>query len=328
MLRPVLISAPEKDMEKRHPKSTKSTGAGRTPGIKVARRTFVSGTTLGALGLAAGLSGCSTTSKQELEPSASLDSKKHRVAFNTANLVARETDYHFKLENWGDQHSKTVAATDEAAWRDICTEIAATGFPAVEIWEAHASPDSLDKKQIQVWKQILEDHGLHPIAYAGSLSRGTLQFCQWLDIQHVDGGLGDLDPDQATRLCEEMGIRFNLENHPEKNSEEILQKIGGGNEWLGVCVDTGWLGTQSAPVPETILAIGEFVRHNHIKDVKDHGGHDTCLLGEGVAQVEVCMKAFQEIGYDGWYSWEDEPEDRNPFDSAVRNREWIERHLV
>jgi hypothetical protein len=28
-----------------------------------------------------------------------------------------------------------------------------------------------------------------------------------------------------------------------------------------------------------------------------------------------------------WYSWEDEPEDRNPFDSAVRNRQWIEARL-
>ena len=32
--------------------------------------------------------------------------------------------------------------------------------------------------------------------------------------------------------------------------------------------------------------------------------------------------------YAGWYSWEDEPENRNPFDSAVRNREWIEKRLA
>ena len=28
------------------------------------------------------------------------------------------------------------------------------------------------------------------------------------------------------------------------------------------------------------------------------------------------------------YSWEDEPEDRSPMDSAARNREWIERRLA
>jgi sugar phosphate isomerase/epimerase len=81
-------------------------------------------------------------------------------------------------------------------------------------------------------------------------------------------------------------------------------------------------------VPETILAIGEFARHTHIKDVKHHGGHETCLLGEGVAQVEVCLEALQEIGYQGWYSWEDEPEDRNPLESVVRNRQWIQERIA
>ena len=94
-----------------------------------------------------------------------------------------------------------------------------------------------------------------------------------------------------------------------------------------MCVDTGWLATQSAPVPETILAIGEFVRHTHVKDVERHGAHETCRLGEGAAQVAVCLQAFRNLGYSGWYSWEDEPEDRNPFDSAARNREWLQQHI-
>ena len=68
-----------------------------------------------------------------------------RVAFNTANLVARVTRYRFELRNWMDQHKKTVAATDAAAWREICREIAGAGYKAVEIWEAHASPGALGK---------------------------------------------------------------------------------------------------------------------------------------------------------------------------------------
>jgi sugar phosphate isomerase/epimerase len=43
--------------------------------------------------------------------------------------------------------------------------------------------------------------------------------------------------------------------------------------------------------------------------------------------VAGCLTALRDIGYTGWYSWEDEPEDRNPFDSAVRNRQWIEAQL-
>ena len=249
------------------------------------------------------------------------------AAFNTANLVARVTGYHYNLSQWMDQHQKTIAATDEAAWRAICKEIAAAGFKAVEVWEAHAAPEALDEAKARTWKRVLDDHGLTPVAYAGGLRPETLRICQWLGIPHVDGGLRENTPEKATALCREHGIRFNIENHPEKSAAEILAKIGGGNEWLGVCIDTGWLGTQGVSGPAVIKACAPFVRHTHVKDVKAAGKHETCLLGEGSADVAGCLAALREVKYAGWYSWEDEPEDRNPMDSAVRNREWIERRL-
>jgi L-ribulose-5-phosphate 3-epimerase len=250
-----------------------------------------------------------------------------KVAFNTANLVARVSGYRFELSQWMEQHKKTIAATDEAAWRAICKEIAAAGFAAVEVWEAHAAPESLDEAKARLWRRILDEAGLTPIAYAGGLRPETVAICRWMGIPHIDGGLRELRPEQATALCRESGIRFNVENHPEKSAQEILQKVGGGNEWLGVCIDTGWLGTQGVSEPEVIKACGPFVRHTHVKDVKAAGRHDTCLLGDGAADVAGCMSALRAVGYAGWYSWEDEPEDRNPFDSAVRNREWIEKSL-
>ena len=291
------------------------------------RREFLAVSAAGTYGLAGGWAGCLRRG-WGASTDRSARATQDLVAFNTANLVGRVTDYRFALTDWGEQHRKTMAATDEAAWRQICAEIAATGFQAVEIWEAHASPDSLDEHRARTWKTILEDHGLQPVAYAGGLRRETLQMCQWLGIPHIDGGLGDLSPAEAASLCEDAGIPFNLENHPERNAEEILAKIDGGNRWLGVCVDTGWLASQSAAVPETILRIGDLVRHAHIKDVKRHGAHETCVLGEGVAQVAVCLEALRESGYRGWYSWEDEPEDRNPFDSAARNRQWIQERIA
>jgi sugar phosphate isomerase/epimerase len=292
----------------------------------IPRREFLTVSALGACGLAAGLSGF-TARRLAATTSVPAQAGRDRIAFNTANLVGRVTGYRFALSNWGDQHQRTVTATDEAAWRQICAEIAGAGFQAVEVWEAHASPESLDRDKARTWKTILEDHGLRPVAYAGGLRRETVEMCQRLGVPHLDGGLGDLNPADATRLCEDAGIPFNLENHPERNAQEILAKIDGGNRWLGVCVDTGWLGTQGAPVPETILSLGKLVRHAHIKDVRERGGHETCLLGEGVAQVAVCLEALRTIGYEGWYSWEDEPEDRNPLDSAARNLRWMRDHI-
>ena len=69
------------------------------------------------------------------------------------------------------------------------------------------------------------------------------------------------------------------------------------------------------------------MRHTHIKDVRAAGGHETVLLGEGVVDPGACIQALKGIGYKGWYSWEDEPEDRNPMDSAERNRLWIEERV-
>jgi hypothetical protein len=175
-------------------------------------------------------------------------------------------------------HKKTVATADEGGATRHLQGDRGRRFKAVEVWEARArtldgpgrGPGGASSRQ-----------RLAPVAYAGGLRPETLRICQWLGIPHVDGGLRESTPEKATALCREHGIRFNIENHPEKSASEILAKIGGGNEWLGVCIDTGWLGTQGAPGTATIEACAPFVRHTHIKDVKAAGKHETCLLGEG-----------------------------------------------
>ena len=275
---------------------------------------------MGSAGLVAGASGCSSLRGQR--------SSSTQISFVTANLVGRVSGYRFELTHWGDQHKLTLAATDEAAWRSICREIRATGFRAVEVWEAHAAPEAMNRGRGATWKKILDEEGLKAIGYGGTLSRKTLEICQWLDIPRINGWIGDNTPEQATAMCREMGVHFNLENHPQKSAEELLKVVGGGNEWLGVCIDMGWLATQGASGPEVIRACGALVRHTHVKDVQAVGGHQTCLLGTGVAQVAACIATLKATGYSGWYSWEDEPEDRNPFDSAVRNRRWIEKQLT
>ena len=285
----------------------------------ISRRQFLGQTVVTGASLAVGVTGCSHLKNPK--------GSSARVAFVTANLVARVSDYRFELAHWGDQHKKTVATTDAAAWRSICREIAATGFRAVEIWEAHAAPEVMTPERAATWKAILDEHGLKAIGYGGTFSRKTIEICQWLGIPQINGWIGNATPAQATAMCRQTGVRYNIENHPQKTASELLRAVDGGNEWLGVCIDTGWLATQGVSGPEIISACGPLVRHVHIKDVKAAGAHQTCLLGDGVAQVAACITTLKEMGYSGWYSWEDEPEDRNPFDSAVHNRLWIQEHL-
>ncbi|HEY0075138.1 MAG TPA: sugar phosphate isomerase/epimerase family protein [Abditibacteriaceae bacterium] len=249
-----------------------------------------------------------------------------KIAFNTANLVARVTDYKFELKNWGAQATKTVEQTDEMAFRDICREIKAAGYNAVELWEAHIDPLVMNGERAQIWKQVLDENGLQIVAYAGGVRPESIEVCRLLGIPQICGGLR-IPLDEATKLCRESGIAFNYENHPEKSVEEILAKIEGGNDVIGLAVDTGWLGTQGVDAPQAIRALSSRVRHVHVKDVKAPGGHETCLLGQGVVDIPGVFAALKEMGYDGWYSWEDEPEDRNPMDSARANREYIEKLL-
>jgi len=284
------------------------------------RRQFFRNTVIGSLGIAAATSGCASVGG-----SGRGDPK---VAFVTANFVARVSGYRFELARWGDQHKKTIAATDSKAWEGICRDIADAGFQAIEIWEAHAAPEAMNRERAATWKAIMADHGLKPIGYGGSFNQKTVEICQWLGVGQINGGKGDLSPEQATDLCRASGVRFNLENHPQKSAQEVLAIIGGGNEWLGMCVDTGWFGTQGVSSPDIIRACGPLVRHVHVKDVEAVGGHLTCLLGDGVAQVAESLQALKSINYSGWYSWEDEPEHRNPLDSAVRNRRWIEKRIA
>lgn len=252
-----------------------------------------------------------------------------RIAFNTANLVARESGYRFKLGDWGKQEALTIAKTDERAFSGICREIAVAGYTAVEIWKAHADAGVMTAAKARVWKKVLADHGLTPIGYAGAYSAQAVQVCQWLDIDCINGGLwGPATFDEIEKIARQSGVRYNYENHPESSAEEIIRNIRGGSELIGVAIDTGWLGTQGVDAVHMLETLGPLVRHVHLKDVRAGQSHETCPLGTGVVGIGGVIAALKRRNYAGWYSWEDEPENRNPMDIARAMRVWIESELA
>lgn len=250
-----------------------------------------------------------------------------KIAFNTANLVARVSGYRFELKNWGQQHEKTARETDAEAFKQICAEIKQAGYDAVELWVAHADPTVIDERQARDRKKIADDHGLKLIGLAAQLTPANVKLCQWMGIDTINGGLWGMEPKTARELTRSSGIRFNFENHPEKSAQEIAQKIDGGDDLVGVAVDTGWLGTQGVDAPSCIRELGPLVRHVHVKDVKHAGGHETCPLGQGVVDLEGTFRDLKAMNYTGWFAWEDEPEDRNPMSIAAEMRKWIEQRV-
>lgn len=249
-----------------------------------------------------------------------------KIAFNTANLVGRVSGYRFKLKDWGRQHDRTAAETDAAAWTGICADIAAAGYHAAEVWIAHVDPRFVNEAQARQRRRIAADAGIDIVALAAPCTPDTARIAAWMDVEVLNGGLWGTDLEQVKSIVRAGGVRWNFENHPEKSAPEILDKIGGGSECIGVCIDTGWLGSQRVNAPALIRELGSLVRHVHVKDVLPDT-HQTCLLGQGAVNVEACLATLHEIGYAGWYSWEDEPEGRNPLDTAVENRLWLERTL-
>lgn len=255
-----------------------------------------------------------------------LPASRPRVAFNTANLVARFSGYRFN--RWNDEVKKTVASMNEKVWAEMCAEIAAAGFHAIEIWAAHVDPSAMTDARAAVFRRILDEHGLQPIGLGGALTEENARVCHQLGLPACNGR-GKLPWDQVRELVQSTGIVYNWENHPEKSVEQLLSAIAGGGPGVGLTVDTGWLATQGLEAPATIRALPrELVRHVHIKDVRRTGAHETCPLGEGIVDLAGTFAALREIGYTGWYSWEDEPEERNPLEIARAMREKIESYLT
>ncbi len=251
-----------------------------------------------------------------------------RIAFNTANLVGRVSGYRFKLEEWGKQADATASSMNDSEWAAICAGIRDAGYRAAEVWVAQCDPRFTNEATARKRRMIMDDHGLEPIGLGAALTADNACICQWMGIPVANGGFWGTTLAEVRAVMKSTGIGCNYENHPEKSVDEIRRRIEGGSERLGVCVDTGWLGSHGVDAPSAIRALGPLVRHVHLKDVRAPGGHQTCPLGEGCVGIRAVIEALHGMRYDGWLSWEDEPEDRNPMDIAAAMRELIEEELT
>ena len=63
----------------------------------------------------------------------------------------------------------------------------------------------------------------------------------------------------------------------------------------------------------------------HLKDVLRRGEpHDTCAWGDGVVDIEACVRALVRLGYRGALAVEHEPEDRDPTEEIRAMRQQLE----
>jgi L-ribulose-5-phosphate 3-epimerase len=209
--------------------------------------------------------------------------------------------------------------------------VVSLGFGAVDIWGAHLNPEWATDEQVSTARRLLGRHGLRVASYQVYTGPDHLErACELaaaLGTEVLSGSVPVGDP-RLPALLERHALRLALENHPEPTPQVMLEKIGALDRG-GVCVDTGWFGTQGYDAPQAIEEVGDRVVHVHLKDVLAQGEpHETCRWGDGIVDIEGCVRALQRIGYSGAISVEHEPETYDPSSDIAEMRAELEGWLA
>jgi sugar phosphate isomerase/epimerase len=251
------------------------------------------------------------------------------VSFITANYVARELGY--TMDGWGDGDRATQEAfrpleTFPERFDAIVADIVALGFDAVDVWDGHLNPVWATDDHVAAARDALERHGLRVATYQAYVGPDRLErtcaIAGQLGTRMLSGNVPVDDP-RLPSLLDAHGLRFALENHPEPTPQVMLEKIG-NTPGVGVCVDTGWFGTQGYDAVRAIEEIGDSVYQVHLKDVLHEGlPHETCRYGAGVVDIEGCVRALERLGYADAIAIEHEPETHDPTEEIRVMREQV-----
>lgn len=264
----------------------------------------------------------------------------NRISFMTANFVARELDYDMP-GGWGqgDRATNSYFRPEETfaeRFEALLQEIVAMDFDTIDLWLAHLNAQWATEGQVETATALLEKYGLAVASLAGWFGETREEFercCRLavaLDCSVLGGSTSILEKDRdfAVEMLRKYQVRLGLENHPEKTPQVMLEKIGDGADGvIGVTVDTGWFGTQGYDAAQAIRELESHVVHVHLKDVLAEGEHETCAYGEGIVPIEDCVRALQEIGYEGVISVEHEPEHEDPKPGVAASRAKLEGWL-
>jgi sugar phosphate isomerase/epimerase len=260
------------------------------------------------------------------------------ISFMSANYVAKELGYG-AADEWGPFDVATNTAfepldTFGAKFDALLDSVTAISFDTIDLWFGHLNWRWATPEHVAIACDALERHGVRVVSLAGSIgetaadAQAACRLARALDVDLI-AGPGDLvrrDRDGLVGVLEAEGVRFALENHPERTPSEILDAIG-DEEMLGAAVDTGWWATQRYDPVAAIHVLSGRTFHVHLKDVEQQGTHVTCMYGDGCATIRDCVEALVEVGYSGPVSIEHEPYDRDPTDECARMLVLVEEQL-
>jgi L-ribulose-5-phosphate 3-epimerase len=256
------------------------------------------------------------------------------IAFTTANEVARETGWAMRGWGHGDRATNEAFApieTYEECFDALLVRVRALGFATIDLWGAHLSPDWATDEHVAIARDALREHGISVATYAAWVGPGNVEraceLARALGTNVIGAGFSG-EARELAPVLREHGVVLAIENHPEKTPAELLAKIEAGRETMAATVDTGWWATQGYDPARAIQELGSHVAHVHLKDVLHEGEpHETCAWGEGIVDIEACLRTLLRIDYVGVYTVEHEPEDHDPSEEIRAMRERLEEWL-
>ena len=256
-----------------------------------------------------------------------------RISFNGANVVAEQLGWNM-TKGWSEGDSAAGAyyapiATFEERFDAFIRKVVATGFDRVDIWSAMVSYKWATDAHLAAANRVLSEHGVTVVSYGAGFGETPDEFRRANEVIlglgcRVLGGrtpLLETDREATLAILTEYGTELALENHPERNTEELTVQIGTDHDGLtSATVDTGWFATQGFDPARALRELGPAVAHVHLKDIRAAGAHDTCALGDGIVDIADCVAALREIDYQGVISIEHEPEHYDPYPEVVVSR--------
>lgn len=271
-----------------------------------------------------------------------------RISFVTANFVARELGYRME-QGWMQGDAATQAwfspvETFAERFEEMLLEIKALGFTELDLWAAHLHWRWATLLHLEAARAALTRQGLTVRSYAAWVGggetdlAGACRFCAGLNIPIIAGHIELFSRDRlaAVALLREHGVRYAIENHPEKDAGELWARLGAGDEdVVGVALDTGWCGTRGWDAATALAEFRARIFCVHLKDVAARRpartgfemidlGHETCRLGDGIVPLPEVVRLLRETGFRGPVGIEHEPEDHDPRTEVAEGRRRVE----
>jgi sugar phosphate isomerase/epimerase len=261
------------------------------------------------------------------------------LSFMSANYVARELGYG-AADEWGPFDAATAAAfepldTFDDRFDAVLEPIGAAGFDAIDLWFGHLDWRWATPEHVAIARETLDRRGIRLVSLAGSIGatstevEAACRLARDLDVGLI-AGPGEIvrtNRGEVASVLRAYGIRFGLENHPERTPSEVLEAIG-DDDALGAAVDTGWWATQGYDPVAAIHELADRLVHVHLKDVEEPGTHVTCMHGEGCARIFDCVDALVGLDYSGPVSIEHHSFDRDPTSECAQALTMVRERLA